>query len=212
MPLKLVPPRKGFSKNYRVRGTHRGQYVDRTTKTPEKRLAQKFLDQTERDIERGEFSAADPLTFAAAALAYLDADGENRFLTPIVNHFGPDTALADVDQIAVDRCAAALYPSATAATRNRQVYTPVVAVLRHAGVERIMRRPKGAQGKRRLRWLWPEDAARLIDAATEEDAELGAFLVVLLYTGFGAAMSSGWDARIAGTACSPSGPRRRASK
>lgn len=183
MPLKLIPPVEGRWKNYRVRGTHRKVYVDRTTGTAEKRLAKRYLDKIEREIERGEFSAAAPLTFAAAVLAYLNAGGEDRFLKPIVDHFGPGKAIAEIDQAAIDACAVALKPAATPATRNRQVYTPIVAVLRHAGVERVVRRPKGAQGARRLRWLWPEEAARLIEAAGKVDREFGLFLTVLLYTG-----------------------------
>lgn len=181
MPLKLIPPVEGRWKNYRVRGTHRKVYVDRTTGTAEKRLAKRYLDKIEREIERGEFSAVAPMTFAAAVLAYLNAGGEDRFLAPIVRHFGPDAILEEIDQAAIDACAVALYPSGSPATRNRHVYTPISAILRHAGIERTMRRPKGAQGRTKVEWLWPEQAEALFAAA--KPAPFRAFLVLLTYCG-----------------------------
>jgi len=78
-------------------------------------------------------------TFAAAALAYIQAGGERAFLSPIIEMTGEaslrDLPLTDIDQMAIDRAAAALYPNAAAQTRNRQFYTPVSAVLKRAGVD-----------------------------------------------------------------------------
>ena len=76
-----------------------------------------------------------------------------------------------------------LYPRATPATRNRQVYSPVSAILKMAGVEIPLKRPKGASGVRRTFWLAPDQAERVLAAATARDAEFGLFLAFLLYTG-----------------------------
>src|SRR5262245_13119292 len=74
MPLKLVPPRKGKSSFWSVRGTYLGVYVDRTTKAGKKNVAIQVLKKIEREIERGEFAQPAELTFAAAAhLRHLDA-------------------------------------------------------------------------------------------------------------------------------------------
>src|SRR5260370_36771214 len=83
----------------------------------------------------------------------------------------------------IDNAAAELYPPATAATRNRQVYTPVSAVLKRAGIEREIKRPKGWRGSKATEWLEPEQAFPLIDAAYEIDPEFGLFCLTLLYTG-----------------------------
>jgi hypothetical protein len=55
--------------------------------------------------------------------------------------FDWDKAVSDIDQIAIDNVAKALYPTAVPATVNRQVYTPISAILKRAGVERKIMRP-----------------------------------------------------------------------
>ena len=183
MPLTLVPPREGRSKFYRVRGTYLGVRVDRTTETADKAVARRLLAGWKAQIERGELSGRRELTFAAAILSYIKAGGERRFLVPIKEHFGPTALVRDLTQAILDEAAHAIYPTASPATRNRQFYTPVSAILKHAGVGDAIRRPKGAQGQLRTGWLWPEDAARLVRAASTQNPEFGAFLTVLLYTG-----------------------------
>ena|GEM_PF-4617632 len=88
--------------------------------------------------------------------------------------------LRNIDQRAIDAAAAALFPNATAATRNREVYTPVSAVLKRAGFDFRIKRPKGWRGRIVRRWLWPEQAWRVIDAADRIDPELGLLRVMLL--------------------------------
>jgi integrase len=182
MSLKLVPPRQGKSKNWTIRGTYLGVRVDQTTRTPDKRLAQKRLTQIRDEIERGVFARPGAPTFASAALKYIEAGGEERFVLPLAEHFG-STPLTAIDQDAIDAAAIALYPRGTAATRNRQVYSPVSAILKSAGVTDRLKRPKGAQGTRRLFFFTPDQASRILDAGRAVDAEYGLFLAFLLYTG-----------------------------
>jgi hypothetical protein len=84
-------------------------------------------------------------TFASAAAAYMKAGRERRYLTPLIEHFGNEP-LSHIDQAAIDAAAEQIYPDGTAATRNRQAYPPFSAVLRHAVVERMLKRPKGSAG------------------------------------------------------------------
>ncbi len=132
-------------------------------------------------------------TFLAAAMDYLDAGGDDRFLghfdpvkkvwsAGLISHFG-DKTLAEITQQDIDRAAVALYPQAGAPTRNRQVYTPMSAVMKHAGIDMKLRRPKGWRGSSRVDWLQPEQAFRLFSAADAKDPEFGAFLRLLCYTG-----------------------------
>lgn len=183
MPLRLIPPSPGRTSFYRVRGTHLRVYVDRTTGQADERKARAVLRQIEADIESGAISATKPLTFADAALSYLQAGGERTFLKRVVDHFGPHRPLDSIRQADIDACAVSLYPTATPATRNRQVYTPVSAVLRHAGVTLALRRPKGAEGQQKLNWLWPEQAELVLREASKIDPEYGAFWTSLIYTG-----------------------------
>ncbi len=182
MPLKLIEPRAGMSKNWRIRGTYLRISVDQTTGTPDKKVAARALAKVRDEIECGAFSRPGAPTFASAALKYIEAGGEERFILKLADHFG-ETPLARIDQAAVDAAALALYPRATPATRNRQVYSPVSAILKGAGVVEGLKRPKGARGARRLFWLTPGQATAILAAATGRDLEFGLFLAFLLYTG-----------------------------
>lgn len=182
MPLKLVPPRAGKSPYWYVRGVYRGVTVDRSTKTTERAKALRALKLWEEDIERGDFARPGEPTFIDAATNYIAATGNERFVKPLVEHFAA-TRIRDISQQMIDAAAISLYPKAAAATRNRQVYTVMSAILKHAGVKEAWARPKGSRGKKRTDWMTPDQAFRLIEAAYSKDAEFGAFLTFLLYTG-----------------------------
>lgn len=195
MPLSLREPRKGKTPNYSIRGTYLGVYVEATAGTPDKKLAGQFLRDIKRAIERGEYrkQEAEPVeaprepTFADAALAYLQADGDPKGISDIIEASGPhalrDKPLKDIDQIAIDHAARALYPHAPATTLNRQFYTPVSAILKRAGVERKIKRPKGWRGSKATSWLRPEQAFAVIGEAYAIEPEFGLFCETLLYTG-----------------------------
>lgn len=182
MPLKLIAPRKGKTPYWAVRGHYLGKRLDRSTKARKKSLARKILQKWEREIERGEFSDKGELTFASAALAYMRAGGDETRLAPLLEHFR-EIPIQDVDQVAIDGAAAALFPEGSAPTRNREVYTPISAVLKHVGVDFKINRPKGWRGSERTDWLQPEQAFAAFDAARAVDEEFGIFLIMLCYTG-----------------------------
>lgn len=182
MPLKLHDPRKGKSPNYTIRGSHLGVPVDRTTGTPDRKVAAKILGKIKDDIERGAYAKKGEMTFATAALAYVKNTGNKHFIKPIAKHFG-NTPLSQIDQFSIDDAAVELYPSASPATRNRQVYTPVSAILKFAKIDYEIKRPKGAEGNTKTEWMTPEQAERLLDCADVEDPEFRVFLSLLLYTG-----------------------------
>ncbi len=76
-------------------------------------------------------------------------------MAPLVAHF--DTfPLARINQAVIDQAARALYPLAAASTFNRQVYTPISAVLKHAstrGLCELGQIERPTQPKGRIRWL-----------------------------------------------------------
>jgi hypothetical protein len=167
MPWKLIPPRKGHTPYWYVRGKYCGIRLDNSTGAGEERAAKRIIATWRQQAERGEFrleqpkSEGGPPTFARASIAYMKAGGEGKFLEPILTAW-PAKLLDDIDQIAIDALAAELYPNAPASTRNRQVYTPVSAVLKHVGVERKIKRPKGWRGNKRTFWLKPEPTFALL--------------------------------------------------
>jgi integrase len=182
--LKLIPPYQGTkSPNYYIRGSYLGERVFQSTQTADRALAQRDLARIKKDIENGRFTDRKGPTVDDAIAAYLAAGGERTFMRPLLEHFR-SVPLDNLDQARIDAAAEALYPNATAATRNRQVYTPLSAVLKRAGVNLALKRPKGHAGKKRLQWLKDEnEAGRLFEEATKVDRELAILLVLVVYTG-----------------------------
>jgi hypothetical protein len=182
MPLKLSPPRPGKTPYWSVRGSYLGIYVDRSTKAAKRAVAQKMLAKWQAEIEQGTFSIRGEATFLSAAVAYMQAGGDRRPIKKLLDHFG-DKPLCQIDQRAIETAALSLFPEHSAATRNREVFTPVSAILKHAGHDYKIRRPKGSRGRVIRRWLWPEQAWKIINAAYQVDAELGLLCVMLLFGG-----------------------------
>ena len=183
MPFKLTQPKIGRWSHWRVRGTEHGVYVDKSTGASDRKIAQRILNEWKVEAQRQALAGpAKRTTFAEAAISYMEAGGEKRFLAPLLKRFG-NMAVADIGQAELDAAAVSIYPDATSATRNRQVYSPVSAILKHVGVEKPFRRPKGSQGTSRLTWLRPEEATRLLEAAETVDVRFGALCTFLLYTG-----------------------------
>lgn len=187
MPWKLVPPRKGKTPYWYVRGKYLGIALDDSTGTTEERAARRILKTWREQAERGEFrkkpsAEPTPATFLSAAVAYMQAGGERQYIQPLLAKWG-EKPLTEIDQIAIDALAAELYPNATAATRNRQVYTPVSAILKRAGIEHKIRRPKGWRGTKRTFWLQPEPTFRLLEEAGALDPEFGILCTLLNYCG-----------------------------
>lgn len=199
MPLRLYPPDGARSPNWRIRGTHLGQRVDQSSRSGDRKTAAKVLADVKARIERDAFdrsrhSDAPPLTFAAAAVTYMEAGGERRFLKPILRAIGA-RRLSEIDQGAVNALAAQIYPGASPATLNRQVFTPIAAVLRTGGAATTLRRPKGARGTPRTFWLREEQLFALLDAADALHPRFGPFLEFLAYTGarLSEALRLRWD-------------------
>ena len=115
-------------------------------------------------------------------MSYIEGGGERRFLAPIIRHFGK-TLLARIDNDAIHAAAKKLHPRSSPATVNRQVFTPIAAVLRSAAKRNwcspvIIERPKVRN--ERIRWITLDEANRLIDASADH---LRPLVIFLLYTG-----------------------------
>lgn len=179
MPLKLQPPRRGKTPNFYIRGTYLGVAVGRSARTSKRAVARQELKRIERQIERGEFTST--VTFDDAVIAYIHAGGERRYLGPLLDYFeGVDCAT--IDQAAIDECAAEIYPpgiserpSAQNATINRCVHSPMSAVLKGAGFDFRIRRPK--QPTETAVWLEPDEAARWFSVAPDKLRRLSVFLL-----------------------------------
>ncbi|MBY6121836.1 site-specific integrase [Mameliella alba] len=180
MPLKIS--KRG--KTYYARGTIAGQHIRESTGCERRADALAWAEKRERQIlDRHTLGVEATLTLAEIALEYMQTGGERRFLRPILEHFGPDFALADLDNGAITAAAEALYPEAKPATINRQLITPLRALVNYAAEDgratpRKFRTRKG--DNQRTRWLRPAEAERLIDAA---NPSLRVVILALLGTG-----------------------------
>lgn len=181
MPLKIV--QRHGSPNWYLRGTIRGVTVDETTGTDDRNRAEEIRIRRETEIlDRTIYGIRKTATFLEASVMYLENGGSPRFVDRIAKHFGT-TPLNQIDQMAIDRAARMLYPSAAPATVNRQLYTPISAVLHFAASRKlcdtpILARPKLPKG--RVRWITVEEANRLIEESAEHMRPL---LIFLFYTG-----------------------------
>lgn len=127
--LKKYPSR---SPNWIIFGTVAGVRVFESTGTRDRDQAEAYRIKRERDIyETAKLGKVHPATFADAVIVYLNKGKKARFMTPLLDHF-KETPLPEIGQTAVDDAARVLYPSAKASTLNRQLYGPMVAVLRSA--------------------------------------------------------------------------------
>jgi integrase len=181
MSLRLV--RRPKSPYWIIRGTVRRVRVEESSGTSDKRVAEEIRAKREAQIlAESVYGRRATATFAEAALSYLEAGGNKRFLEPVITHFGT-TPLAKIDQDVIDRGARKLFPLVTASTRDRQFYTPTSAVLKHAAKRGwcsaiILERPSAPPS--RIRWLTLEEANRLIECSGEH---LRPLITFMLYTG-----------------------------
>lgn len=181
MPLRLK--RRPGSPNWHLAGTVRGQAVRESTGTADRAVAEQIRIKREGELLTASIHGrAAVATFAEAVVSYLEGGGEGRFVGRLLDHFGA-TPLGKIGQAEIDAAARRLYPGRKPGTINRQVYTPMSAILTHAAARglttrRTMTRPRQPAGK--TRWLRPDEAARLVDACAPHMRPL---VVFLLYTG-----------------------------
>ncbi len=181
MPLEII--RRHKSRNWYLRGTVRGITVDETTGTDIWEKANEIRIKREAQLlENSIHGARKTATFLQAAVMYLEFGGESRYVEKIAKYFG-STKLDAINQTAIEVAAKKLYPRAGHSTLNRQVYTPVSAILKFAAKRELcsrfeIERPEQPPG--RVKWITPKEADRLIECSAPH---LKPLIIFLLYTG-----------------------------
>lgn len=204
--LDLRPYKHPKSGIWQIRGTYLGVAVDESAGTRDERQVSGIIDARKRQIyEEVVLGKPRERSFAEAAIGYMKAGGEKKFLPPILSAelkidgkkriFG-ELLLKEIDQGVIDDLAMLLYPKrdsedkerAAGATRNRQVYTPVSAVLQYAEDQASwkftkgkIRRPSADLG--RVDWRTPKEIEWWLDRAGPEKA------ILVGYVGTGARAS-----------------------
>jgi integrase len=181
MPLKLI--RRPWSPFIVMRGTVRGIRIEESTGTCDKKAAEEIRAKREAAVlAESIHGRSATATFNHAVVSYMENGGNKRFLEPIIKEIG-STRLVRLGQERIDQLARKLYPEVSDATRNRQVYTPVSAVMRHAAKRQWCAPPifdRPPPSPERVRWLLFEEAQRLVGACNEH---LRPLVIFLLYTG-----------------------------
>lgn len=179
--------------NWYVRGTVRSQTVFETTGTDDRAAAEAYRIKRESELlHRSIFGAASAVTFVEAAVSYLEAGGEARYLgnlddatgkwSLLIGHFR-NIPIGQIGQPEADEAARKLCPRASNATRKRQVYVPLCAVLNHASAKWKIRIEKLRHPKVKpttVKWATPEYVAALLPHCAPN---LRLFVVTIVYTG-----------------------------
>lgn len=177
--LKIYQRKSGG--NWYLRGTVAGQSIHESTGTNNKEFAEAIRIRRETQaLERRAYGAKATITFAEAALSYIETGGETRFLHPILEYFGPNTKLSEVNNVTVLEAAKKLYPKKSNATINRQLITPVSSIINAAADSGLcehkrFRRLKVIKKPRR--WLSPEEMERLINECDQHIIPVIGFLI-----------------------------------
>ncbi|WP_112311846.1 site-specific integrase [Pseudogemmobacter bohemicus] len=128
--MSLTTYKRGRIWHYR--GTVAGRELRGTTKATDKGIAQRIAAELEAaEWKRHLDGPHAHVTFAQAALAYLEAEKPDRFIAQIAAHW-KDTLLREITGEGIRQSAFKLYPTAKGATRNRQVIVPTQAIINHA--------------------------------------------------------------------------------
>lgn len=118
------------NKTWWVTGTVNRERIRESTGHTDKKRAQSWASKRQWELEQvAVFGPESVLTFGAALNFYIEGGKEQRFLLPLLDEWEhrlvKDIAPGDVIDLANK-----LYPKASAATKNRQVITPVMAIIR----------------------------------------------------------------------------------
>jgi len=115
--------------------------IERSSYSSRRADAQILCDELAKAYEQRALAVVRPLTFARAVTNYLGSGGEARFLTPALLKLIGVMQCSEIDDTTMVDLAKALYPDATPATLNRQLYTPIIAVLKQASKSKACARP-----------------------------------------------------------------------
>lgn len=192
MSLKLIRYPKR-SANWYIRGTVRGQAVFETTGTDNESAADAIRIKRENQLlDRSVFGAGATVTFAEAAISYLAANGEGKYLGGYDEKTGKWSLLigefarkpiAAIGQVEADAAAQRLYPGTSSATRKRQVYGPLKAVLNHGAKKwkiSVQRIENPIVKKVMPQWASPEQVRKLLLHCSPA---LRLFVAISVYTG-----------------------------
>lgn len=179
MPHKIY--RRG--KIWHFSCTAAGRSFRRSTRTSDKELAKRIAAEAEAsEWKRHLDGPGAHVTFAQAALAYLEAEKPTRFIAKIAGYW-KETPIRQINAESIRQSAIKLYPNAKPATRNRQVIAPTAAIINHAAAlewcapVKVRRFPVVVKTKQIITPAWAKQFA------AHASPHLGALCIFMLGTG-----------------------------
>ena len=167
--LKLI--KRADSPHWQIRGTLRGIRVRESTFTDSRSHAEAILARRQQEIlDRATFGEQATATFAEAVNLYLDLGGEARYLEPLVARWGT-WRLSAITPLEIARAGREIYSGCATSTLDRQLYTPIVAVLTSAAQAGLCAAPKIKRPKVERAKVTPSDDAT-IDAIVAAEGKL----------------------------------------
>jgi integrase/recombinase XerD len=194
MSIRLIKVKK--SPYWHIRGTHCGRTIFQSTKLTDKQAAEAYRLKIENQIQdRHVYGAKHSVTFSMAAELHLNAGGSKRYLTPILERCGL-RFVRDLKQHDIDTIANELYPNCSNSTKDRQAYSPFIAVMNYAARSdfceyRKWKRPKKGEKTRQSRYATYEEIRKFHEKAAKHIKPL---IVLLCYAGLrmGEAINLQW--------------------
>lgn len=191
MPITVY--RRGDIWHYR--GTVAGRRLRGSTKTADKKTAQRIASEIEARQWKGHLDGpSSVLTFAQAAILYRTAGKSTAFLEPVENYW-KNTPVKAIRASAIQDSGPVLYPNAGPATWNRAVITPTQAVINFAAKRELCARisverfPVTRRIKTPTTWEW---ITRFMEHSSPH---LGALACFMFLTGarISEAVALTWD-------------------
>lgn len=166
-----------------ARGTINGRRIERSTRCRSKHDARQALAQIIAEATADRIGE-EGLRFDQALAMYIDAHPNARFIGPLAKFF-KGMPVKDINLTEMRRAANQLYPGAAPSTIQRQLYTPMKAILNHAADEELCPRPQFRSlqgiGKKRTVFFMPDQADALIDSLMTHPHKHYAVLVTFLF-------------------------------
>ncbi|MEP0316810.1 MAG: tyrosine-type recombinase/integrase [Hyphomonas sp.] len=183
MPYYIEKRDNGF---YRLRGTHHGiPAKDRSLKTRSREQAEALREAAERTVFEQVILGKRPAqTFAELAVDYLKA---GRDLGPKAEDIIADLAEKHLDDITpadCDRLAARIYPTAKPSTVNRNIISPISAIMCWAAADnrvQLRKWPRRRERQTRTDWRRPDQIEAILTAISSPQGRA----IAALYVGCG---------------------------
>lgn len=176
---------------YRIRGTHHGVTIDKSARTRSTEQAEAIRETWERQIfEEHVLGRKRTATFAELAADYL---GAGRSLGPKAEEIIIELGNKKADEITMadcDRLAVKIHPDAKTSTINRNIISPVSALMNwaaQAGRAPLRKWPRRRERQTRTDWRRPAGIEAVLSALSSDEARA----LVALYVGCGLRASEG---------------------